>query len=85
MNLCCACNVDFGSVELFDRHRIGKHAYDFGEGLDMDPCREDGRRCLDPSEMQDAGWRLDRRGRWVDPARNPSGRLRPMPELREAV
>jgi hypothetical protein len=85
LNLCCACLQDFGSVELFDRHRIGKHAYNFAEGLDMDPPREDGRRCLDPSEMESLGWRLNSRGRWVDPARNPADRLRPTPELREAV
>jgi hypothetical protein len=83
MNLCCACGEDFGSVELFDRHRVGKHVYDFAEGLEMG--FEDGRRCLDPSEMDSAGWRLNSRGRWFDPSRNPAGRLRPKPELREAA
>jgi hypothetical protein len=85
MNACASCGQDFGSVELFDRHRVGRHAYSFAEGFELDPPREDGRRCLDPQEMETAGWRLDRRGRWTDPARNPAGRLRPMPELREAV
>jgi hypothetical protein len=46
---------------------------------------EDGRRCLDPLEMESAGWRLNSRGKWSDPARSPAGRLRPRPELREAV
>jgi hypothetical protein len=85
VNLCCACLQDFGSVELFDRHRVGKHAYGFAEGLDMDPPREDGRRCLDPSEMESAGWRMNSLGRWSDPARNPASRLRPRPELRKTA
>jgi hypothetical protein len=83
MNLCTTCGEDFGSVELFDRHRVGKHAYDFGEGFALG--LEDGRRCLDASEMESAGWGLDSRGRWTDPARNPGSRLRPKPELWEAV
>ena len=83
MNLCTACGQDFGSVELFDRHRVGRHGYTFAEGLELG--LEDGRRCLDTEEMQDAGWRLNARNRWVDPARDPRGRLRGTPELREAV
>jgi len=83
VNLCTSCQQDFGSVELFDRHRVGRHAYSFAEGLEMG--LEDGRRCLDPTEMDSAGWRLNSRNRWVDPARNPADRLRPTPELREAV
>lgn len=82
MNLCRRCRRDFGSVELFDRHRVGRHAYTFAEGLDRGV--EDGRRCLDAGEMEDAGWRLDSRGRWIDPARNPADRLRPMPERTQA-
>jgi hypothetical protein len=82
MNECCECGEDFGSVELFDRHRVGKHAYTFAEGFELG--LEDGRGCLDPTEMENAGWRLNGRGRWVDPARNPASRLRPRPELREA-
>jgi hypothetical protein len=83
VNLCCACGQDFGSIELFDRHRIGRHAYDFIEGLEMG--LEDGRRCLDPTEMQSLGWRLNSRRRWSDPARNPANRLRPKPDLTEAA
>jgi hypothetical protein len=83
VNLCTACGQDFGSVELFDRHRVGKHAYTFAQGLERG--LEDGRRCLDSSEMDGAGWRLDSRDRWVDPSRSPAGRLRPTPEPREAV
>jgi hypothetical protein len=85
MNLCCACLQDFGSVELFDRHRVGQHAYDFLEGLRMEPAREDGRRCLDIGEMEDAGLRLNSRGRWFDPARDPRGRFGETPKLRERV
>jgi hypothetical protein len=83
VNLCTACGQDFGSVELFDRHRVGKHAYTFAEGLDRG--LEDGRRCLDATEMQASGWRLNARNRWTDPARDPRGRLCGTPEPREAV
>jgi hypothetical protein len=83
LNLCTGCGQDFGSLELFDRHRVGKHAYSFAEGLERG--LEDGRRCLDSSEMDSAGWRRNSRGRWVDPSRSPVGRLRPKPELKEAV
>lgn len=69
LNLCRSCGEDFGGVELFDRHRVGNHTYTFGEGLRMDPPREDGRRCLDPGEMRELGWALNARDRWVDPAR----------------
>jgi hypothetical protein len=68
MNLCTACNEDFSSVEIFDRHRVGVREYDWS------PEREDGRRCLDVQEMQANGWKLDQRNRWHDPAR--SGRAR---------
>ena len=63
MNL-CRCGLDFGSVSAFDRHRVGKHAFTFSEGLEMDPPCEDGRRCLDVDEMAAAGMELDPRGRW---------------------
>jgi hypothetical protein len=72
VNLFCACGEDFNSVGLFDRHRVGRHAYDFVEGLELGV--EDGRRCLDTREMRNAGWRLNGRGRWIDPAR--AGRAR---------
>jgi hypothetical protein len=63
VNLCRACRRDFSSVAAFDRHRVGRHAYDFAEGLELG--FEDGRRCLDEDEMQAAGMALDRRGRWT--------------------
>jgi hypothetical protein len=85
VNLCSSCGLDFGSVDLFDRHRVGVHAYSFAEGFALDPPREDGRHCLDVNEMAKAGWRLNRRGRWFDPARDPRARLGGTPELREAV
>lgn len=80
MNVCRACGQVFGSVELFDRHRVGRHIYTFVEGMEMRPPVEDGRRCLDAVEMEQAGWRLNGRGRWFDPARDPRGRLRETPE-----
>ena len=85
MNVCRHCRQVFGSVELFDRHRVGRHAYTFAEGMEMRPPVEDGRRCLDVEEMEKAGWRLNGRGRWFDPARDPRCRLRETPERREAV
>ncbi len=69
MNECGACRQDFSSVELFDRHRVGVHAYTFWEGLRMDIAVEDGRRCLDEDEMQEKGWRRNSLGRWFDPVR----------------
>jgi hypothetical protein len=62
VNLCTACRRDFSSVAAFDRHRTGKHAYDFVEGLRLG--FEDGRRCLDADEMRVSGMALDQRGRW---------------------
>jgi hypothetical protein len=35
VNLCTASRDDFGSVELFDRHRIDKHTYTFAEGFEL--------------------------------------------------
>jgi hypothetical protein len=70
VNLCTACGLDFPSVEAFDRHRVGVHAYSFAEGLAMEPPREDGRRCLDEAELRVMGWAIDKRGRWYDPARS---------------
>lgn len=69
-NQCGACHEDFSSLELFDRHRVGVHDYTFKEGLDMNPPREDGRRCLDPTEMAERGWRLNDRQLWFDPVRS---------------
>ncbi len=63
LNECAACGHDFTSVELFDAHRVGKHAYDYSPG------RPDGRRCLNPDEMASKGWQKNDRGRWQDPAR----------------
>lgn len=64
MNLCRSCGEKFGSVSAFDRHRVGKHAFTFTEGLRMDPPREDWRRCLDTDELALAGWNRDSYGRW---------------------
>lgn len=67
MNLCSPCGRDFASVGAFDRHRVGRHAYSFTQGLQLEPPREDGRRCLDLEEMSARGFERDRRGRWRDP------------------
>jgi hypothetical protein len=56
LNECAACGADFTSLELFDRHRVGRH-------------EPDGRRCLSTEEMTTNGWHRDSRGRWTDPAR----------------
>lgn len=69
MNLCRGCDQDFASVESFDAHRVGKHAFDFS------PERPDGRRCVTTVEMLDRGFRLDPRGRLTHrPRDNRSGR-----------
>jgi hypothetical protein len=60
MNLCTACNQDFGSLSAFDEHRTGKYAYPYS---DQQP---DGRRCLTPDELLTKGFHLDTRGRWRD-------------------
>lgn len=61
MNLCRACNEDFGSVTAFDKHRVGKHAYPYSKN------HEDGRRCLAPVELTGMGWNQDSHGRWRTP------------------
>jgi len=63
-NFCRSCNTDFASVNAFDRHRTGVQEYLFADGLRMEPPVEDGRRCLSPNEMLDAGMEVDDRGRW---------------------
>ena len=52
---------------MFDRHRVGRHAYTYQEGLRLDPPQEDGRRCLSVNEMEQLNWELDQKGRWYDP------------------
>lgn len=70
LNECGSCGEDFGSVSAFDAHRVGRHAYTHAEGLAMDPPREDGRRCLMPSELTGHDWSQDSRGRWRQPLKN---------------
>jgi hypothetical protein len=83
VNICTTCRQDFGGLELFDRHRVGTHAYLFS------PERPDGRRCLAVDEVRDKEWMLDARGRWTDPARHPqltlSDAQRETPEPGEAL
>ena len=56
-SFCASCGRDFSGDSMFDRHRVGKHAYTYSEGLALEPPREDGRRCLDAEEMRELGWR----------------------------
>lgn len=67
MNRCGPCGEDFVSLDAFDEHRTGFHAFTFTEGIDMNPPRYDGRRCLSKEEMKDAGW-TQRAGKWQYPA-----------------
>jgi len=64
LTLCRSCSCDFASVSAFDRHRIGVYVYTHARGLELNPPREDGRRCLDAGEMLEAGMAPDVRGRW---------------------
>lgn len=66
---CSPCGLVFTSTSAFDKHRVGKHAYTFREGLEMDPPREDGRRCLGEDELVALDWRQNRYGRWHPPSR----------------
>ena len=67
MNICTTCREDFVSVAAFDAHRVGEHDYTFKEGLDFDPPRYDGRRCLGTDELEQSGFKRDGRGRWQKP------------------
>lgn len=58
MNLCRGRSTDFASVSAFDRHRAGRNEYLWSVE------REDGRRCMDETEMLDVGMEVDGRGRW---------------------
>ena len=73
-NLCRSCRQDFSSVKMFDAHRVGVHDYTYSEGVSMEPTREDGRRCLDPTEMKAKGWALDSRGHWCNPEASAAAR-----------
>jgi len=71
LNLCRACGLDFGSVQAFDRHRVGVHEYTYSEGVAMDPIREDGRRCLSLAEIESmrerdgsVTFQVNAKGRW---------------------
>ena len=67
MNYCTSCRHDFASVQAFDAHRVGKHAYTYSEGSKLNPPRDDGRRCLHQTEMVERGFTQNQRGRWADP------------------
>jgi hypothetical protein len=84
MNLCRSCDTDFSSVAAFDCHRTGVHDYIFAEGLLRNPPAEDGRRCMAPEEMLEAGMDVDPNGRWRITPRGPEGLLRPCGSTAEA-
>lgn len=63
-NMCSLCGEDFDALSGFDAHRVGTHEYTYSEGVQMDPMREDGRRCLSANEMTSLGFYLDDAGRW---------------------
>lgn len=48
---CSACGHYFGSVTVFDRHRVGEHGVN--------------RRCLSGDEMSALGWERNERGFWI--------------------
>jgi hypothetical protein len=81
MNLCRSCNQDFGSVSLFDRHRVGAYEPGNYKGHIEDWSPELGRRCLDEEEMTERGWELDARGRWTDPVQVERARRNFAPAL----
>lgn len=78
MNLCTGCGLDFGSVEAFDRHRVGKYPQTgpsewssrVRAGLvdpyaEWKPTVEFGRRCLDEEELTaSAKFSKNTRGQW---------------------
>lgn len=70
MNLCRGCNQDFASIEAFDAHRVGVHAYTYSQGLQQDPMVEDGRRCIPTAELEAGGFRRNARGQWEQAARS---------------
>ncbi len=74
MNLCTVCGEDFGSVSAFDKHRVGTFDYTFTQGLDMDPPRENGRRCLGVDEFEAKGFVRNARGTWSDAKKLESAR-----------
>lgn len=80
MNFCVTCGENFGSVQSFDRHRVGKHEYTFMEGLSREPSLEDGRRCLDLDEMASL---RDKQGRSVF-ERNARGAWSIAPDMARA-
>jgi hypothetical protein len=57
LSFCTGCGYDFSGDNMFDKHRIGVHAYTYNEGLKLDPIKEDGRRCMTRDEMLKKGWR----------------------------
>jgi len=58
---CRSCGEDFNGDRYFDLHRVGAHEYEWS------PEHEDGRRCLDESELRARGLRRNAEGRWHDP------------------
>jgi hypothetical protein len=85
MNLCRTCGEDFGSVDAFDRHRVGKYLQT-GPAEYRGPAGEwtpnKGRRCLDEKELRERGFRKNARGAWSLARDIDRGRI--LRELRRA-
>jgi len=64
MTECSSCELHFSGTSAFDQHRVGRHEYTLWEGLQRNPTAEDGRRCLNETEMVEAGMERDAHGRW---------------------
>jgi hypothetical protein len=72
VNFCSACGEDFGSVESFDAHRVGRFPQvgpSEYEGSIEDWAPDKGRRCLTVEEMESGSFRgrqlvRNKCGRW---------------------
>jgi hypothetical protein len=67
LNYCSACGQDFASITLFDRHLVGQVSAGVYRGPLWEWKPELGIRCLTVEEMEERGWRRNKRGRWQDP------------------
>lgn len=73
---CAACEQDFASLDMFDRHLVGDRQAGVYRGPLWDWETARGLRCLTVEEMIERGWERNRRGRWHDPRRAERARRR---------
>lgn len=65
---CPTCLEQFGSVQAFDRHRVGSFA--------SPDSPQHSRRCLSVREMKSAGWTRNPKGQWLKPdSRRPASQV----------